>query len=86
MTNLIEGSKDWKIAVMLVEQNHDKPDTHNYCGGGISCVGIACAECPYNEDETTVTLGQLRKAVMPKEAVIGFKRGLILSPGFKCPP
>lgn len=67
MTELVEGSKDWKIAVMLVEQNHDKPDTHNYCGGGISCVGIACAECPYNEDETTVTLGQLRKAVMPKE-------------------
>lgn len=69
MTKLVEGSKDWKIAVMLVEQNRDKPDTHNNCGV-ISCVGIACAECPYNEDETTVTLGQLRKAVTASEPAI----------------
>lgn len=66
MTNLVEGSKDWKIAAMLVEQNPDKPDSHDYCGGGISCVGIACGECPYNDNSTAVPLGQLRKAVTPE--------------------
>lgn len=67
MTKLIEGSQDWEIAVLLVEQNHDLPDSHDYCGGDISCTGIACGECPYNDADTAVTLGQLRKAVAPKE-------------------
>lgn len=70
MTKLIEGSQDWKIAVMLVEQNPDKPDTHDYCGGGIKCRGIACGECPYNDKDTAVPLGQLRKAVTPKSPAI----------------
>lgn len=70
MTELVEGSKDWKIAVMLVDQNPDKPDDHAYCGGGISCTGIACGECPYNSRDTSVPLGQLRKAVTASEPAI----------------
>lgn len=66
MTKMVEGSKDWKIAVALVEQNPDKPDDHDYCGGGIQCRGIACGECPYNDSDTAVPLGHLRKAVTPK--------------------
>lgn len=68
MTKLVEGSRDYKIASMLVEQNTDFPDDHDYCGGGIQCSGIACGECPYNSEDTAVPLGQLREALVPKSA------------------
>ena len=66
MTELVDGSNDWKIAVTLVEQNPHIPDEHDHCGGDLKCAGISCGECPYNGDSTAVPLGRIREAVGTK--------------------
>lgn len=61
MTKLLEGSQDWKIATLIVEQNEHLSDSTSGCS--VSCHNVDCDNCPMSRGQT---LGEVRESVAPK--------------------
>lgn len=55
-------SVDIKMARILVSQNSSLPSSHAICTG-IDCSGLLCHGCPFYEDDSKVTMADLREQV-----------------------
>lgn len=63
MPKLVEGSQDWNIAAIIVEQNEDLADEATCYAVG--CFNVSCEDCPMGEG---LTLGDVRGSIRPVDA------------------
>ena len=63
MTKLVEGSQDWNIATIIVEQNEHLIDEATCYA--VDCYNVSCEDCPMAEG---LTLGAVRGSIRPVDA------------------
>lgn len=54
-----------QVALKIIEQNPEAPDEQQCTG--TSCYTIDCAKCPFNDNDSEITLGDLRTQYGPRE-------------------